>query len=87
MVNFCRDRLQAGVPGSMYVSGVPGTGKSLTLRALEAAASTWGSPPPLVAYVNCMGLPDTREVRRSAPHALRTLCSLRVALADFRADH
>jgi Cdc6-like AAA superfamily ATPase len=87
VVNFCRDRLQAGVPGSMYVSGVPGTGKSLTLRALEAAASTWGSPPPLVAYVNCMGLPDTREVRRSAPHALRTLCSLRVALADFRADH
>ena len=62
VLNYCREKLLAGHPGSLYVSGVPGTGKSLTLRALEAAASGWGNPPPLVAYVNCMGLKDTNEV-------------------------
>ena len=63
MLTFCRERLQARMPGSMYVSGVPGTGKSLTLRELEAAAKNWSTPAPLVASVNCMGLPDAREVR------------------------
>jgi hypothetical protein len=61
----------------MYVSGVPGTGKSLTLRELQAAAGTWGNPPPRVAAVNCMGLPDAREARcRAACRSAARICAI-----------
>ena len=62
VTSFCEERLQAGYPGSMYISGVPGTGKTLTLRELEKTVRQWSNAPAVVS-INCMALPEPRAVR------------------------
>ncbi|EEH57580.1 uncharacterized protein MICPUCDRAFT_2525, partial [Micromonas pusilla CCMP1545] len=58
---------------SMYVCGLPGTGKSLTVGEAEKAVRRWGdgsgrvgklakSERPIVAAVNCMALSEPRHV-------------------------
>ena len=50
--------------GSIYVGGLPGTGKSLTLGAVEKTVKKWSSSatgvaksrPPKVCSINCMAI-------------------------------
>jgi Cdc6-like AAA superfamily ATPase len=65
--SFCEERLSAGLSGSIYISGVPGTGKTLTLREVEITVRQWEQPPAVVS-INCMALPD--------PHAVWPLLSV-----------
>ncbi|KAA6422841.1 MAG: cell division control 6 protein [Trebouxia sp. A1-2] len=54
--------------GSIYVSGVPGTGKSLVVHELVrqchviAAGSSKCSLPPAVVSINCMSLPTPQAI-------------------------
>lgn len=63
VLSFCEERFTVShSPGSLYLSGLPGGGKSLTLRALEEAARGWANAP-LVVSVNCLSLSEPRTVR------------------------
>ncbi len=46
----------------MYISGLPGTGKSFTVqRALQTLAAEH-TPSPVSITINCMALADTKDV-------------------------
>ncbi len=46
----------------MYISGLPGTGKSFTVqRAMEALAAEH-QPAPVSVTINCMALADSKDV-------------------------
>ena len=58
---FAREALNARRSAAMCISGVPGTGKSLTLRDLAEEAKGWENKP-VVAFVNCFTLDSPRAV-------------------------
>ncbi|GMH40170.1 hypothetical protein BSKO_08074 [Bryopsis sp. KO-2023] len=54
--------------GGAYLSGVPGTGKSLAAHAVLRSVFRFQSldmPPAALISINCMGLPDARSVYRT----------------------
>ena len=77
VLDLMRKCLKAKRGGSVYVCGLPGTGKSLTVAEAERVARCWGdggktgggskyavskAERPRVAAVNCMALGDPRLV-------------------------
>ena len=77
VLDFVTKCLKAKRGGSVYVCGLPGTGKSLTVSEAERVARCWGdggklgggskhavprAERPRVAAVNCMALGDPRLV-------------------------
>ena len=77
VLDLMRKSLKAKRGGSVYVCGLPGTGKSLTVSEAERVARCWGdgsklgggskhavgrAERPRVAAVNCMALGDPRLV-------------------------
>ena len=77
VLDLMRKCLKAKRGGSVYVCGLPGTGKSLTVSEAERVARCWGdggktgggskhavpkAERPRVAAVNCMALGDPRLV-------------------------
>lgn len=46
----------------MYISGLPGTGKSFTVGRVLEALSLEQRPPPVCVTVNCMALADAKDV-------------------------
>jgi cell division control protein 6 len=38
---YCKDQLLRGCPGSLYVCGCPGTGKSMLMEKVKVLASKW----------------------------------------------
>ena len=41
--DFCRKHIKDGRPGSMYVCGCPGTGKTLTMETIKRKAAQWSA--------------------------------------------
>ena len=41
--DFCRKHIQDRRPGSMYVCGCPGTGKTLTMEIIKLKAAQWSA--------------------------------------------
>lgn len=75
------DRLQKSQGGSLYLSGLPGTGKSLTAMELVRRCGghvTAGSAacllPPALITVNCMRFNDPRQVVERILAGYRTAC-------------
>ena len=76
---FIEDRLDANVPGALYISGPPGTGKSACVRQLlrqiesrsrpvkKRRKSTIPPPSdiPLIIEVNCMHLSSPAHIHRT----------------------
>ena len=77
VVDIIQRSLKSGRSASVYVCGLPGTGKSLTVSEAEKVARSWGdgsalgggskralarADRPRVAAVNCMALAEPRHV-------------------------
>ncbi|GAQ80088.1 Pre-initiation complex subunit CDC6 [Klebsormidium nitens] len=66
ILSFLTTSVRDRTPGSMYVSGQPGTGKSLAVSEAQGMLKKWaaeeGLPIPHVVAINCMTLRDPKEV-------------------------
>ena len=51
-----------GRGGSLYVSGLPGTGKTYTIGKLLKHCSAWAADPVSVVWLNCMSLSQPKQV-------------------------
>ncbi|KAG0614152.1 hypothetical protein M758_6G155000 [Ceratodon purpureus] len=75
VISFCKSSILQQVPGSMYVCGVPGTGKSLTMEQVKLRSVTWAAeanlPPPDIVSVNCTTLTDPRNIYQKVLQALK----------------
>lgn len=52
-------------PGSLYLAGLPGTGKTLTLRDVQKTTEKWGiagKTRPRVTFINCMSVHDPKAI-------------------------
>lgn len=43
VVGFCKASVVGQIPGSLYVCGCPGTGKSLTMEQIKSLCVSWAS--------------------------------------------
>jgi cell division control protein 6 len=43
VISFCKSSILQQVPGSMYVCGCPGTGKSLTMEQVKLLSVSWAA--------------------------------------------
>jgi len=43
VIGFCKSSILQQVPGSMYVCGCPGTGKSLTMEQVKVLSVSWAA--------------------------------------------
>lgn len=43
VIGFCKSSIIQQVPGSMYVCGCPGTGKSLTMEQVKLLSVSWAA--------------------------------------------
>ena len=43
VISFCKSSIVQQVPGSMYVCGCPGTGKSLAMEQVKLLTVTWAA--------------------------------------------
>lgn len=69
--------------GSLYISGRPGTGKSLTVhRVLEHVAATGTTSPlcdlpPALVSINCYAIGDVRDVFDHMASGIEAACASR----------
>ncbi|KAK7301771.1 hypothetical protein RJT34_12646 [Clitoria ternatea] len=63
---FCKGCVEHQKAGSLYISGCPGTGKSLSMEKVKGCLLNWateeGFPPPDVLSVNCTSLVNTSDI-------------------------
>ncbi|EFJ26619.1 hypothetical protein SELMODRAFT_441834 [Selaginella moellendorffii] len=75
IIKFSKDCLLERRPGSLYVCGCPGTGKSLAMEKLKGLLSQWaveaGVLPPDVASINCTTLTDATQIYSRIYHSLQ----------------
>lgn len=66
LLGLLRDCVLGGHGGSAYVSGVPGTGKTLTVHEVCREAVRWAraekQPPVTVVSLNCMRLQEPKTI-------------------------
>ncbi|CAN6443016.1 unnamed protein product [Victoria cruziana] len=62
---FCKRCVQQEKSGSLYVSGSPGTGKSLAMEKVKSLASDWAKEAGLqleLLSINCTSISDSSEI-------------------------
>jgi len=65
VIDLIQGCLRDRKPGSLYLAGLPGTGKTLTLKEVQRTTEKWGiagKSRPKVAYINCMSLRDPKAI-------------------------
>ena len=65
VIDLIQGCLRDHKPGSLYLAGLPGTGKTLTLKEVEATSRKWGiagKGRPQLAFINCMALYDQKAI-------------------------
>ncbi|XP_075519576.1 cell division control protein 6 homolog B-like isoform X1 [Primulina tabacum] len=66
ILDFCKKCVKQEKPGSIYISGCPGTGKSLSIELLGQILVNWANEeqmqPPDILSMNCMFLAQTTEI-------------------------
>ena len=65
VIDLIQGCLRDHKPGSLYLAGLPGTGKTLTLKEVEATSRKWGiagKSRPQLAFINCMALYDQKAI-------------------------
>ncbi len=81
-ITSCLDTMHGGC---MYISGRPGTGKSMTVHSIltSLAANKTTSHlcdlPPAFVSINCYAIGDVRDVFDHIASGIHAACSLRVA--------
>lgn len=69
--------------GSMYISGRPGTGKSMTVHSIltrlaqEKTTSTLCDLPPALVSINCYAIGDVRDVFDQIASGIQAACAQR----------
>ncbi|XP_031123021.1 cell division control protein 6 homolog B [Ipomoea triloba] len=66
VLEFCKQCVEQGKAGSLYVSGCPGTGKSLSIEKVKEALVDWAKKvnfqQPDILTINCTSLTKTSEI-------------------------
>lgn len=66
ILEFCKSCLEQEKAGSLYICGVPGTGKSLSMEKVKQQLVNWtedeGLQQPDVVALNCTSLTSTSEI-------------------------
>jgi len=65
VIDLIQGCLRDRKPGSLYLAGLPGTGKTLTLKEVQRTTEKWGiagKSRPKVAYINCMSLRNPKAI-------------------------
>ncbi|XP_030537653.1 cell division control protein 6 homolog B-like [Rhodamnia argentea] len=66
IVDFCKGCIKQEKPGSLYICGCPGTGKSLSMEKVKGLLLHWtqeaGLQQPEVLTLNCTSLSSTSEI-------------------------
>ncbi|XP_024401767.1 cell division control protein 6 homolog B isoform X2 [Physcomitrium patens] len=75
VIEFCKSSIVQQVPGSIYVCGCPGTGKSLTMEQVKLLSVSWAAEanlsPPDIVSVNCTTLTDPRNIYQKVLQSLK----------------
>ncbi|XP_031488456.1 cell division control protein 6 homolog B-like [Nymphaea colorata] len=67
VLGFCKRCIQQEKSGSLYVSGSPGTGKSLVMEKVKCLAADWAKEAGLqleLLSINCTSVSDSSEIFR-----------------------
>ncbi|ERN09736.1 cell division control protein 6 homolog B [Amborella trichopoda] len=63
---FCQDCINQEKAGSLYISGCPGTGKTLLMEKMKDLSGVWakdaGHSPPDLFAINCTSLAKTSDI-------------------------
>jgi len=65
VIDLIQGCLRDHKPGSLYLAGLPGTGKTLTLKDVQKTTEKWGiagKTRPRVAFINCMSVHDPKAI-------------------------
>ncbi|XP_071737922.1 cell division control protein 6 homolog B-like [Rutidosis leptorrhynchoides] len=66
IVEFCKECVEQAQGGSLYISGCPGTGKSLSMENVKGSIAVWakqtGREFPEILAINCTSLSSTSEI-------------------------
>lgn len=65
VIDLIQGCLRDHKPGSLYLAGLPGTGKTLTLKDVQRTTERWGisgKTRPRVVFINCMSLRDPKSI-------------------------
>ncbi|KAI5084168.1 hypothetical protein GOP47_0000337 [Adiantum capillus-veneris] len=77
---FCKDHIVQQQPGSLYVCGCPGTGKSLLMEKVKFFSSKWaegvGAVAPEISRFNCTSLTNPKDIfdrilQHVSPHQIK----------------
>eukprot|EP00899_Mesostigma_viride_P022821 jgi/Mesvir1/3723/Mv15001-RA.1 len=75
MMDFCDRHVEEGTPGGMYLSGLPGTGKSLCVDRLLAHARAKGKSKLTCVFLNCVAqVPEAKLVYAKLLEAIQGGC-------------
>lgn len=59
IMDFCKKCVKQEKPGSMYISGCPGTGKSLSIELLREILVNWADEVPIGTLVKLFAIKST----------------------------
>lgn len=65
VIDLIQGCLRDHKPGSLYLAGLPGTGKTLTLKDVQRTTERWGivgKTRPRVAFINCMSVHNAKDI-------------------------
>ncbi|MCO5588650.1 hypothetical protein L7F22_042607 [Adiantum nelumboides] len=77
---FCKDHIVQQQPGSLYICGCPGTGKSLLMEKVKSFSSKWaegvGVSAPKISNFNCTSLTNPNDIfdrilQHVSPHQVK----------------
>ncbi|MCO5575545.1 hypothetical protein L7F22_029346 [Adiantum nelumboides] len=77
---FCKDHIVQQQPGSLYICGCPGTGKSLLMEKVKSFSSKWaegvGVSAPEISNFNCTSLTNPNDIfdrilQHVSPHQVK----------------
>ncbi|KAJ0972020.1 hypothetical protein J5N97_019979 [Dioscorea zingiberensis] len=84
IADFCKSCIKEKKSGSMYVCGLPGTGKTLSINKVEELLVLWskevGFQTPETLSINCVSLPKASDlfskmIEKFHPHLKNNACS------------
>jgi cell division control protein 6 len=75
VIRFCKTAVLEQRPGSMYVCGRPGTGKSLIMEKVKILCTDWtkeaNMQTPEIISLNCTSLTDPRNIYQKVLQLLK----------------